>query len=106
MQQRVNLSPTELSRGKLVDNIDAQPLPAKIPAKAICADEPARLPRGLQPVVGLTNLPNVQEDKPRKLEKQSPLEKTSRNVKNMISAFETGLAEVCLQSYLYVTAIV
>lgn len=104
MQQRVNLSPTELSRGKLVDNIDAQPLPAKIPAKAICSDEPARLLRGSQPVVGSTNLPKLQEDKPRKLEKQSPPEKTSRNVKNMISAFETGLAEVCLQSYLYVTA--
>lgn len=101
MQQRVSLSPTELSRGKLVDNIDAQPLPAKIPAKAICADDPARLLRGSQPVVGSTNLPNVQEDKPSKLEKQSPPEKTSRNVKNMISAFETGLAEVCLQRVIY-----
>lgn len=96
MKQSVNLSPTKLSRGGLVDNINIQPLPTMIPAEASCADEPARLLRASQPVIGITNLPKLQEDENCKLEKQqSPLKK-SPSVKNMISAFETGLAEVCL----------
>ncbi|KAM5547406.1 hypothetical protein ABKV19_001744 [Rosa sericea] len=91
VQQSINLSPTELSGRELVDNIEAQPFPAKIPAKAICADEPARLLRGSQPVVG--NLPKLQEEKHCKLEKQQIPLKKNPSVKNMISAFETGLAE-------------
>ncbi|XP_024185345.1 uncharacterized protein LOC112190159 isoform X2 [Rosa chinensis] len=91
VQQSVNLSPTELSRRELVDNIAAQPFHTKIPAKAICADEPARLLRGSQPVVD--NLPKLQEEKHCKLEKQQSLLKKTPSVKNMISAFETGLAE-------------
>lgn len=98
MQQSVNLSPTDLSRRELVDNIAAQPFHAKIPAKAICADEPARLLRGSQPVVD--NLPKLQEEKHCKLEKQQSLLKKTPSVKNMISAFETGLAEVYMSIYM------
>ena len=96
MQQSVNWSPTELSRGGSVDNIDAHQHLPYISAETICADEPTRLSRGSRSVVSTTTLPKLQEDEHCELEKkQSPLKKTP-SVKNMISAFETGLAEVCL----------
>ncbi|XP_050369268.1 uncharacterized protein LOC126787410 isoform X2 [Argentina anserina] len=93
VQQSVNMFPTELSRGGLVDNIDAQPRPANISAKAICPDEPVRLLRGSQSVVGTTTLPKLQEENHCEPEKQQSPLKRSRSVKNMISAFETGLTE-------------
>ncbi|KAM0974842.1 uncharacterized protein LOC126605084 isoform X2 [Malus sylvestris] len=60
---------------------------------ATSADKTSIVLRGSQSAVGATNHPNLQEDRPRNLEKRSPIKKTPSSVKKMISAFESGSAE-------------
>ncbi|XP_020424773.1 uncharacterized protein LOC18769844 isoform X2 [Prunus persica] len=93
LHQRVDLPLTESCQGKLVEETEAQPLPANVPAKAKYASESSKLLRSPQSMVRVISLPNLQEDKPHNLEKQGPIQKTPSNVKKMISTFESGSAE-------------
>ncbi|TQD87601.1 hypothetical protein C1H46_026800 [Malus baccata] len=93
LHQTVELPVNESYEGRLVEKAEPKQLPANVPSTATSADKTSIVLRGSQSAVGATNHPNLQEDRPRNLEKQSPIKKTPSSVKKMISAFESGSAE-------------
>lgn len=77
-------------------------MPADFPTEAISSNETSLLLRGSRLDVAVSNnsIPhNLGEDSGHNIQKQSQLGKSPRNVKNMISAFESGLAQVNLVCY-------
>ncbi|KAM0974843.1 uncharacterized protein LOC126605084 isoform X1 [Malus sylvestris] len=93
LHQTVELPVNESYEGRLVEKAEPKQLPANVPSTATSADKTSIVLRGSQSAVGATNHPNLQEDRPRNLEKRSPIKKTPSSVKKMISAFESGSAE-------------
>ncbi|XP_048442981.1 uncharacterized protein LOC103943989 isoform X2 [Pyrus x bretschneideri] len=93
LHQSVELPVNESYEGRLVEKAEPKQLPANVPSTATSADTTSIVLRGSQSAVGATNHPNLQEDRPRNLEKQGPIKTTPISVKKMISAFESGSAE-------------
>ncbi|XP_068328031.1 uncharacterized protein [Pyrus communis] len=93
LHQSVELPVNESYEGRLVEKAEPKQLPANVPSTATSADTTSIVLRGSQSAVGATNHPNLQEDRPRNLEKQGPIKTTPSSVKKMISAFESGSAE-------------
>ncbi|KAM4131960.1 hypothetical protein ACJW30_01G214500 [Castanea mollissima] len=85
-----------LSHKELVEKNESKSLPAEFPTEAISSDETSLLLRGSGLDVAASNnsIPhNLGEDSGHNTQKQSQLGKSPSNVKNMISAFESGLAQ-------------
>lgn len=85
-----------LSHKELVEKNESKSLPADFPTEAISSNETSLLLGGSRLDVAATNnsIPhNLGEDSGHNIQKQSQLGKSPRNVKNMISAFESGLAQ-------------
>ncbi|KAK4602651.1 hypothetical protein RGQ29_011605 [Quercus rubra] len=85
-----------LSHKELVEKNESKSLPADFPTEAISSNETSLLLRGSRLDVAVSNnsIPhNLGEDSGHNIQKQSQLGKFPRNVKNMISAFESGLAQ-------------
>lgn len=103
MPQGVDVHLSEVSRKELVEKIDSKSLPAEFPTEAICSNETSLLLGGSGLDVAASNnlmLHNLEEDSGRNPQKQSQLGKTPSNVRKMISAFESGLAQVYVVCYL------
>ncbi|XP_050270235.1 uncharacterized protein LOC126714234 isoform X4 [Quercus robur] len=85
-----------LSHKELVERNESKSLPADFPTEAISSNETSLLLGGSRLDVAASNnsIPhNLGEDRGHNIQKQSQLGKSPRNVKNMISAFESGLAQ-------------
>nr|POF08594.1 hypothetical protein CFP56_53080 [Quercus suber] len=85
-----------LSHKELVEKNESKSLPADFPTEAISSNETSLLLGGSRLDVAASNnsIPhNLGEDSGHNIQKQSQLGKSPRNVKNMISAFESGLAQ-------------
>ncbi|GMY36293.1 hypothetical protein FCV25MIE_31535 [Fagus crenata] len=92
----VDVHLSEVSRKELVEKIDSKSLPAEFPTEAICSNETSLLLGGSGLDIAASNnlMPhNLEEDSGRNPQKQSQLGKTPSNVRKMISAFESGLAQ-------------
>ncbi|XP_059432605.1 uncharacterized protein LOC132165914 isoform X4 [Corylus avellana] len=93
--QGVDVHRTEESQGELERN-ESKSLPAEFPTRSICSNEISLFlgGSGLDGASTSDSIPrNLEEDRAHNPQKQSQLGKTPSKVRNMISAFESGLAQ-------------
>jgi hypothetical protein len=96
VSQGVDVHLTEESQGELEKN-ESKSLPAEFPTRFICSNETSLFlgGSGLDGAATSDSIPrNMEEDRAHNPQKQSQLAKTPSKVRKMISAFESGLAQV------------
>ncbi|XP_031252353.1 uncharacterized protein LOC116110277 [Pistacia vera] len=79
-----------------VENIETQTPVDDVPERTICSEEASYLSESSELVVAVKNkliAPKLYEENTYNPQKQSPLGKAPSNVRNMISAFESSLAQ-------------
>ncbi|KAJ0091566.1 hypothetical protein Patl1_13463 [Pistacia atlantica] len=87
---------TEVSHKGFVENIETQTPVDDVPERTICSEEASYLSESSELVVAVKNkliAPKLYEENTSNPQKQSPLGKAPSNVRNMISAFESSLAQ-------------
>ncbi|KAK2645394.1 hypothetical protein Ddye_020589 [Dipteronia dyeriana] len=96
VSQGFNVHLTDVSHGGSVEKIECQTPQDDFPARAIHSEEAPSLSESSELVVSLKSKsisPKLMEDGTYNPEKQNPVGKIPSNVRNMITAFESGLAQ-------------
>lgn len=97
LSQRSDERLTEVSHRGFVEKIETQTPVDNDPERGIWSEEGSYLSKNSESVVASKNTfvaPKLYEDNTFNPQKQSPLGKAPSNVRNMISAFESRLAQV------------
>lgn len=97
MPQGFTVHAKEVSHRSLVEKSESGASAIDVPARTICSEEASCFRSSGSAVAAKNKIPmKLKGDGANDQKKQSPMEKTNSNVRNIISAFESSLNQVRL----------